>query len=32
MIAKEAIYLYKSRDESEKLFRMDKTFLGNNSY
>ena len=32
MTAKEAIYLYKSRDESEKLFRMDKTFLGNNSY
>lgn len=32
MTAKEAIYLYKSRDESEKLFRMDKTFLGNSSY
>ena len=32
MTAKEAIYLYKSRDESEKLFRMEKTFLGNSSY
>jgi len=29
MTAKEALYLYKSRDESEKLFRADKTHLGN---
>ena len=31
MSAKEALELYKSRDESEKLFRADKTFLGNRS-
>jgi hypothetical protein len=31
MTAKEALTLYKSRDESEKLFRGDKTFLGNKS-
>jgi len=30
MNAKEAIELYKSRDASEKLFRADKSFLGNN--
>ena len=29
--AQEAIDLYKSRDSSEKLFRSDKTFLGNRS-
>lgn len=29
--AREAITLYKSRDASEKLFRSDKTFLGNRS-
>jgi len=29
MSAKEAIFLYKSRDSSEKLFRCDKSFLGN---
>ncbi len=29
MTAKEAINLYKSRDTSEKLFRGDKTYLGN---
>ena len=32
MTAKEAIELYKSRDASEKLFRGDKSYLGNNSY
>lgn len=31
MTAKEALTLYKSRDVSEKLFRADKTFLGNRS-
>ena len=31
MKAKEAVELYKSRDASEKLFRADKTFLGNRS-
>lgn len=30
--AKDALSLYKSRDESEKLFRADKTFLGNGAY
>ena len=29
MIAKEALLLYKSRDASEKLFRGDKSYLGN---
>ena len=32
MSAKEAIELYKSRDTSEKLFRGDKSYLGNRSY
>lgn len=31
MTAKEAIHLYKSRDGSEKLFRGDKSYLGNQS-
>ena len=31
MTAKEALALYKSRDASEKLFRGDKSFLGNKS-
>jgi len=31
MTAKEAIDLYKSRDSSEKLFRGDKSYLGNKS-
>ena len=31
MKAKEALELYKSRDVSEKLFKADKTFLGNRS-
>ena len=31
MSAKEAIELYKSRDVSEKLFRGDKSYLGNKS-
>jgi len=31
MTAKDALELYKSRDESEKLFRGDKTYLGNKS-
>ena len=31
MTAKEAIKLYKSRDASEKLFRGDKSYLGNKS-
>jgi hypothetical protein len=31
MTAKEAITLYKSRDASEKLFRGDKSYLGNKS-
>ena len=29
--AREAIELYKSRDASEKLFRSDKSYLGNKS-
>lgn len=29
MSAKDAIYLYKSRDTSEKLFRADKSYMGN---
>ena len=32
MTAKEALHLYKSRDESEKLFRADKSFLGNSAF
>ncbi len=32
MTAKEAIMLYKSRDASEKLFRTDKTYLGNETF
>ena len=32
MSAAEAIELYKSRDASEKLFRGDKSYLGNKSY
>ncbi len=32
MTAKEALCLYKGRDESEKLFRADKSYLGYNSY
>ena len=31
MTAKEALLLYKSRDASEKLFRGDKSYLGNKS-
>ena len=31
MSAKEALDLYKSRDASEKLFKADKSFLGNRS-
>ena len=31
MTAREAIELYKSREASEKLFRSDKSYLGNNS-
>ena len=31
MSAKEALFLYKSRDTSEKLFRGDKTYLGDKS-
>jgi transposase len=31
MTAKEALELYKSRDTSEKLFRSDKSYLGNKS-
>ena len=31
MSAKEALELYKSRDASEKLFKSDKSFLGNRS-
>ena len=31
MTAKEALDLYKSRDASEKLFKADKSFLGNKS-
>ncbi len=32
MSASEALHLYKSRDESEKLFRGDKSYLGNHSF
>ncbi len=32
MTAKQALYLYKGRDHSEKLFLSDKTFLGNETY
>ena len=32
MKAKDALHLYKSRDESEKLFKADKTFLGNGAF
>lgn len=32
MTAEEAIDLYKSRDASEKLFRGDKSYLGNKSF
>lgn len=32
MTAEEALCLYKSRDESEKLFRGDKSYLGNKSF
>ena len=32
MTASEAISLYKSRDVSEKIFRMDKSYLGNRTY
>ena len=31
MTARQALYLYKSRDANEKLFRMDKSYLGNSS-
>ena len=31
MTAREALTLYKSRDDSEKLFRGDKSYLGNRS-
>ena len=31
LTAREAIELYKSRDASEKLFRSDKSYLGNKS-
>lgn len=31
MTAKDALCLYKSRDESEKLFRADKSYLGNSA-
>ena len=31
MTARKAIELYKSRDASEKLFRSDKSYLGNKS-
>ena len=31
MTASEALTLYKSRDVNEKLFRMDKSYMGNNS-
>lgn len=31
MTAENALYLYKSRDESEKLFRADKSYLGNSA-
>ena len=32
MSAKTALHLYKSRDESEKLFRADKSYLGNDTF
>lgn len=32
MTAEEALELYKSRDDSEKLFRGDKSYLGNKSF
>lgn len=32
MTAKQALYLYKGRDHSEKLFLSDKSFLGNETY
>ena len=32
MTAEEALKLYKGRDSSEKLFMIDKSFLGNNCY
>ena len=32
MSAEEAFDLYKSRDSSEKLFRGDKSYLGNKSF
>jgi len=32
MIAAQALELYKSRDTSEKLFRGDKSYLGNKSF
>ena len=32
MSAKTALHLYKSRDESEKLFRADKSYLGNDAF
>ena len=32
MSAKNALQLYKSRDESEKLFRADKSYLGNDTF
>lgn len=32
MTAREALRLYKGRDASEKLFRADKTYLGNSTY
>lgn len=32
MTAEDALLLYKSRDESEKLFRGDKSYLGNKSF
>lgn len=32
MTAREALLLYKSRDDSEKLFRSDKSYLGNKSF
>ena len=31
MTAKEALHIYKSRDMSEKVFRGDKTYLGDKS-
>ena len=32
MSAKNALQLYKSRDESEKVFRADKSYLGNDTF